>query len=356
MRFLLLASLLLSLPAFASDLVVSTYKLQRPDPATVRAVVKYFAVETHGHAHDGSVEVFVPADEAGFFQLLAPNAVLIDADIAATAQARLRSFASLSFNNRPGYRSLPEVQTWMQDVERNHPAIAKVEQYGESAAGRPLLALKVGKGDSTKPALLVTAATHGDELITTEVLTRLIDKLLTGYGNDARLTQMVDRHDIYFVPVLNVDGFAATSRFDGRADPNRSYPWPGNTGNRPTASIAGIIKLFERIKPVGSIDFHAYGEMVMYPWAYTHDPIDQTSKDKLHALTKSMAEKNGYEYGPIADVIYLAPGSSADYYFWTSRTMGIAIEIGNSKIPHPDQIPRFVQSQEESLWRFLEAF
>jgi len=36
--------------------------------------------------------------------------------------------------------------------------------------------------------------------------------------------------------------------------------------------------------------------------------------------------------------------------------LGVAIEIGNSKIPRPEQIPAAVQSQEESLWRFIESF
>jgi hypothetical protein len=203
---------------------------------------------------------------------------------------------------------------------------------------------------------MLTAATHGDELITTEVLIRLVDKLVAGYGNDKRFTQIIDNHDLYFVPVLNVDGFIATRRFDGNIDPNRSYPYPGHEKVVPTPSIAGIIKLYETIKPLGSIDFHAYGELIMYPWAYTDVPVKDPYLIKFDTLTASMSQTNQYTYGPISEVIYVAPGSSADYYFWKSSSISLGIEIGQSKIPDPAKFPIYVKSQEESTWRFIEAF
>src|SRR5262249_41356227 len=151
------------------------------------------------------------------------------------------------------------------------------------------------------PVVMITAATHGDELITVEVLMHLIDKLVTGYGKDQRLTKLVNDHDLYFVPVVNPDGFTSTNRYDGNADPNRSYPWPGHENAQPTPSIAGVIKLFSSLDVKASIDFHAFGELIMYPWAYTHDPIDQAHHDRFDAATKHMAEANNYTYGSIAD-------------------------------------------------------
>lgn len=348
MRFILLF-FALTLTAHAEEDTLSTYELSRPDTKTIEAVGKFYGLE---HRRGDDYELVVPAKEAAFFLSLAPRARLKEFDTAAAAQLQLRSFGALA----QGYRSLQEVQSWMQTIAESRPQLASVIEYGKSAAGRPLLALRINEGVEPKPVLMLTAATHGDELITTEVMMGLVDRLLAGYGSDERFTQMIRRHDLYFVPVVNVDGFVSTRRFDGMADPNRSYPYPGFENAKPTASIAGIIELFEQIKPVGSIDFHAFGEMIMYPWAYTYDHVDSASKARFHKVTSEMATTNRYAYGPIAEVIYVAKGSSADYYFWKSGTQALAIEIGRSKIPNPTQIPAYVESQAESTWRFIESF
>ena len=92
----------------------------------------------------------------------------------------------------------------------------------------------------------------------------------------------------------------------------------------------------------------------MYPWAYTHDPVDPASHARFDTLTKNMAVANNYTYGAIADVIYVAPGSSADYYFWKKGSLSLGIEMGQDKVPDPSEFPAYFLSQEESTWRFLE--
>lgn len=354
MRLFLLAIFLLNpLFAQAEQPVLSSYELKDPDAGTLKLVSKFFSLEDR---KENSFEVIVPAEQSGLLLSLAPQAKLVDADTAATARARLRSFRENNLIAQDDYHSLAQVQSWVRQTAAAHPELAQVIQYGVSSEARPLLALRLNSGPAAKPVLMITAATHGDELITTEVLMRLIDTLIAAHGNDARLSQLVDRHDIYFVPVLNPDGFAIAGRYDGSSDPNRSYPYPGHESAKPTASIAGIIHLFEQIHPVGSIDFHAYGEMIMYPWAYTHDPIDPASRARFDALTSSMAATNHYVYGPISDVIYIAPGSSADYYFWKTKSISLGIEMGTDKIPSPADFPKYVQSQQESTWKFIESF
>lgn len=355
-NFVFAILLALTTQAQAADSVLSSYALENPDAETLAIVSQYFAVD-HRHGREHGFEIVIPQEQATFLLALAPNAVLLQADTAATNQERLRLFHGMQniLDGARGYRTLVEVQNWMRSVAFKYP-FAKVINYGTSAGGKPLQALRLSTSQERHPALMITAATHGDELITTEVLLSLVDQLLAGYGNNERFTQMIDRHDLYFVPVLNVDGFAATRRFDGNYDPNRSYPYPGFENATPTPSISGIIKLFETIKPVGSIDLHAYGEMIMYPWAYTSDPIASDDKGRLHSLTQSMAASNGYAFGPIAEVIYVAKGSSADYYYWKNRTAGIAIELGQDKIPSPTEIPKYTAAIAESTWKFIEAF
>ncbi len=338
---------------YAAEEALASYALTAPSTTTLKALAPHFGLE---HRRGNVFELIVAQSQVPLLLSLAPDARLVESDTGAAAKSRLLLFSMRSLFTAASYHSFDEVQRWMHGVETSHPDLAKVINYGMSGAGRPLLALHVNKGTAVKPVLMITAATHGDELITTEILMSLIDQLIAGDGVDMRLTAMLDKHDLYFVPVLNPDGFTATRRFDGNADPNRSYPWPDHENAVPTPSIAGIMHLYDMIHPAGSLDYHAYGGMIMFPWAYTYSPIPQSFATPFDALTTSMAATNSYAHGPISDVIYIAPGSSADYYFWKSNCVSFAIEVGQEKIPDPSEIPTYVHDQTESLWRFIEAF
>jgi carboxypeptidase T len=355
MRFLFCASLaaafLSSLSAGAAqNEPLASYRLTERDPAAVQAISRYFEItEKKGD----QFLVLVPQGQKSLFLSISPRAELLDPDTAASIRA-LRD-APHEFEG-PGYHSFDQVMAWIDAKAKAAPALASVVDYGKSGDGRPLRALRVSGKGKNKPTLMITAATHGDELITTEVLIALVEQMLQGYGSDARFTRMVDDHEIFFIPVVNPDGFFDAARYDGNRDPNRSYPYPEAPNRQPTPAIQGLVDFFHAHKIAGNIDFHAYGEMVMYPWAYTYDPIAPEAAAKLDGITKQMAATNHYDQGPISKVIYVAPGSSCDYYFWKAGTAAVAIEMGNSKIPLPRQIPSYVESQAESTWRFIEAF
>jgi len=363
MKALLLGALLLSTNALATELParepLSSYTLENPAPETLQKIAPYFEIEGR---EGNSYRVLVPQKQAGLFAMLSPRAELKELDTAAALRRRLKSFEVQTAwpwpsNPREGYRDYDAVQAWAKAKAAANPALVSVVNYGLSAGKRNLTALRINRDDGrTKPKLLITAATHGDELITTEVLMNLVDDLLKNDGQDPRFTRMIDDHDLYFIPVVNADGFAERDRYDYGQDPNRSYPYPNDPARAPTASIRAIIKFFEENKFAGSIDFHAYGEMVMYPWAYTYDPIAADAEAKLDGITSHMAEANEYAHGPISKVIYVAPGSSCDYYFWKTGAYSVAIEMGHEKVPSPEEIPAYVKSQAESTWRFIESF
>ena len=359
-----LAALVAAAPAFATEMparqVLSSYTLENPAPETLQKIAPYFEIEGR---EGNDYRVLVPQKQAGLFNLLAPRAQLNELDTSASLRARLAGFelqTAWPFPSEPanGYHNFEAVQSWLKAKVTEQPKLASLLDYGTSGEKRPLRVLRINNDDgrANKPALLITAATHGDELITTEVLMNLVDQILQGYGKDARFTKMVDDHDLYFIPVVNADGFAARDRYDTGQDPNRSYPYPNDPARAPTPSIKPLIQFYEAKKFAGNIDFHAYGEMVMYPWAYTYDPIAADAQGKLDGITSHMAETNNYDHGPISKVIYVAPGSSCDYYFWKTGAMSVAIEMGRSKVPSPGQIPAYVKAQAESTWRFIESF
>jgi len=110
------------------------------------------------------------------------------------------------------------------------------------------------------------------------------------------------------------------------------------------------------MKFAGSLDLHAYGRLVMYPWGYTEKSPEADDKVLFQDLVTSMARENQYKVGQISTTIYVAKGSSADYFYWKSKTKAFAAELGIQKIPEFSKIPSIVGEAREMVWTFLESF
>lgn len=306
-------------------------------------------------ARDGShYEVYVPIEKAKAFEVLVPRAELLKAD----ADADWRKDLIQDPGFVAGYHDFAAVQAFMSTVCKEYPKLATQGSYGKSKKGHPLTYLRLGAPSTNKkPKIFLDAATHGDELISVEVLIQLVDELLKGYGHDPRLTRMLDETEIVVSLVVNPDGFTNQSRYEGGVDPNRSYPWPDDPDQKPTVSIQALMDLFAKETFAGSISFHAYGRLLMFPWAYTYDPIeDAGDQDFFENLTQKLAAENDYTYGPIASTIYIAKGSSVDYYYWKFKTKALAVELSGNKVPRPEKIPDSVNEAREMVWQFVESF
>ncbi len=341
----------------SSDPILSTYHVTNIQDESMMQIADQFEVV---RKLKNGYEVLVPVDQAQNLLKLAPFAKLIEVDnSAALRKLTMRAQRSSLTNTLRQYQLHDQIIKKLQTLASNKPELVQFVEYGKSADGRTLFAVKISDNvetDEDEPELMITAATHGDEIITTEVALGLIDKLIAGYGSDQRLTNMINSHELYFIPVVNADGFVARARYDKGVDPNRSYPSPENPNAKSTASISALIDFFNSRNFVGTLDFHAYGELTMYPWAFTYDSVPQKDKDIFNALTKKMSATNGYTFGPISKVIYIAKGSSADYYYWAKNTISVAIEMGNSKAPYPNEIESYIKEQTESTWVFIENF
>ncbi|MBF0443068.1 MAG: hypothetical protein HQK54_14265 [Oligoflexales bacterium] len=353
--FLLIISFLLGArEKVESPNVLSSYFIEGLSESTMNQVSDRFEIVRR---LSGGFVVYVPQDKRYEFLTLAPRARLMEDDISQELKRNLWS----NPDYLQGYRSYDEIEKYLKNLEENHPDIVKLETYGKSRQGLPLYVFKISdhvkENESDEPNLMIDAATHGDEIITTEVLIRLISEIVDSYGNDRRTTRMVDSTQLHFIPVVNADGFVSRQRYEGGVDPNRDYPYLTNPNKKSVACIKAIMDFANSHALKGSIDLHAYGGMVMYPWAYTYDEIaDQAMKKAFDELTTRMAEINGYSHGQISKVIYLAKGSSSDYYYWKNKTMAIAAEIADSKAPSSEKIPQYVDDAREMVFRFIEHF
>jgi carboxypeptidase T len=293
-------------------------------------------------------EFVVPANRVAELIQLVPNAVLVNADL----EGELRDSATPR-----GYHSFTDVETYVQNAVTTNPEIASFEIYGNSQEGRPLYALTLTGTEAVahKPEIMLTSATHGNELITVEVILGMIDKLLAGYGKDQRITDLLNQHIVHFLPVINPDGFTRHSRFANGVDPNREYPYPTADNAHPNACIQAVMDYFNKHPIAGSIDFHSYAGTVMYPWSYTRStPAEMESA--FASLSNEMAGATGYRSGPIWKVMYIAKGGSADYYYWKGKTLALAVELMPGNVPPASQIPAIVNKNAKAVWHFIEHF
>ena len=63
------------------------------------------------------------------------------------------------------------------------------------------------KSDGRKPAVLYLGAQHAREWITPEMNRRLMHYFLDGYNTNRTIRKLVERHELWFVPVANPDGY-----------------------------------------------------------------------------------------------------------------------------------------------------
>ena len=98
---------------------------------------------------------------------------------------------------------------------RQYPQITKKLVLGRTHQGRDIVALKVtrnarGTKDGKRPAVLFNAQQHAREWLAGETCRRTLEYFVTGYGDNARITRLVDTRELWFVCISNPDGHEYT--------------------------------------------------------------------------------------------------------------------------------------------------
>jgi len=122
----------------------------------------------------------------------------------------------LRFDHYYTYEQVGEALRALRDA---YPQLATVESIGRSEEGRDIWAMTVNNpktgAPQDKPGVYVDGNIHGNEIQAGEVCLAVLNRLLTLYGQNQAVTDMVDRNVFYVIPSVNVDG-----RFHFFNDPN----------------------------------------------------------------------------------------------------------------------------------------
>jgi hypothetical protein len=113
----------------------------------------------------------------------------------------------LRFDRYYTYEQVGEALRALRDA---YPQFATLDVVGKSEEGREIWAMTVNNPKTgpalDKPGVYVDGNIHGNEIQAGEVCLSLLNRLLTGYGQNDQITKLVDRNAFYVIPSVNVDG------------------------------------------------------------------------------------------------------------------------------------------------------
>ncbi|MBU1717838.1 MAG: T9SS type A sorting domain-containing protein, partial [Bacteroidetes bacterium] len=263
--------------------------------------------------------------------------------------------------------------------ETQFPQLCKVTTIGNTVEGRQIIVAHLGDNVNTEenePEFLYSGTMHGDEVTGYVVLLRLIDYLLTNYGTNPRVTQLMNNVDIWIVPLANPDGTFAggnnsvsgATRYNGNSvDLNRNYPDPVNgdhpDGNAWQPETEHFMAFANAHTIVAAANTHGGAEVCNYPW---------DTKSELHPddewwklVTREYADTAQY-YSPAGYLDeqnngitngyawYTVDGSRQDYMNYFQNCREFTLEISGNKMPPASQLNSYWEYNYRSMLNYLE--
>ena len=108
------------------------------------------------------------------------------------------------------YFRYAELTDILNGFAQRFPALCKVISIGKSYEGRDIwcaiLTNSATGPDTDKPAFWVDGNIHATEVSPASCAVYTINKVLNGYGNDAKITRLLDTRVLYITPRANPDG------------------------------------------------------------------------------------------------------------------------------------------------------
>jgi len=257
------------------------------------------------------------------------------------------------------YRSYDEpggIRDQLYSIAQKNASIVKLVVIGKTLQGREIIALKVTKNaktiaDGARPDVLYMGTIHAREWIATEVTRRLLNYVVSNYGKNAAVTDLVNTRELWFMPVANPDGYQYTfdverlwrknlrdNNGDGQTaigdgvDLNRNYDEAWNYDNEGSSSefssdtyrgaspasepeTKAHQALIDRLKFKFLVTYHSYGPLLLYPFGW--QLATPSADDPLYLAytgTDARPAIEGFDPGVAAD-LYTTNGTTDDYSY-----------------------------------------
>ncbi|KAM3965856.1 carboxypeptidase B [Aphomia sociella] len=271
------------------------------------------------------------------------------------------------------YHRLNIIYDFIDELERDYPAICTVTVIGKSVEGRDIKMLTISNSDAQNSAVWLDGSIHPREWITTSVVSYIADALVKNFK---KLSSSITNKDWHIVPVLNPDGYEYTHTHDRMWRKNRacysgqygvdlnrnfSYGWgnnddegssdePNNVFYRGPAPFSEPETVAVRDTILSSttpfkvfLSFHSYFELIIFPWGYKGDPCPDYLKllEGGAVMARAIYDCTGmtYKVGSTKDMTYFACGTSIDWSYAIAKIpYSYMIELRSKK--HKFRLPK----------------
>ena len=270
----------------------------------------------------------------------------------------------------------------MYQFQNDYPNICKIVDAGNSVQGRKILFAVISDNVNQRepePQFMYTSTMHGDETTGYVLMLRLIDSLLTSYGSNSRITNLVNNAEIWINPLANPDGtyrngnntVSGATRYNANNfDLNRNFPDPINGVHSSQQIETTRFRIIQEANNFSLIaNFHGGAEVVNYPWDRW---VNVGTNSRVHAdqtwyqyISRLYADTSQF-YSPAGYMTYLnngitnggawyvISGGRQDYTNWYRLGREVTVEISNTKLVPATQLPSFWEYNKRSFLNFME--
>ncbi|MCE9594011.1 MAG: zinc carboxypeptidase [Planctomycetes bacterium] len=274
------------------------------------------------------------------------------------------AFASGSMG---GYYTYTQVAAVLDQIHAAYPTLTTAKtSLGNSVEGRALWMLKISDNaaiDENEPEVRIDSLHHAREPEGMQASLWFVLYLLESYATDPLAKYLVDNREIFWVPVVNPDGYVFNQstnpgggglwrknrRNNGGGtfgvDLNRNYNnhWGfDNGGSSPVTSdetyrgpsaasepeIQAMQNFIASRQFKSSLSIHTYSNLWLYPYGYA--AIYPANNAQYVEVSDLATELNHYTIGPPPFVLYAANGVTADYDHDAKGTLAWSPEVGST--------------------------
>lgn len=291
-----------------------------------------------------------------------------------------------------GFYTYQEVLDKLDFMAATWPDLITTKQaispFQPSIEGQPIWWVKISDNPNVnedEPKVLYTSLIHAREGIGVQQMIYFMLWLLENYQTNPMATLIVDNFQLYFVPVVNPDGYlfnqASAPQGGGMWRKNRrnnggsfgvdinrnfGYKWGlDNSGSSPNPSSETYrgtgpfsepettnLKVFCETHDFKiALNYHSYSNLLLWPWGYTSQLTPDN--DIFAAFAALMTRDNSYTTGPGNTTIYATNGGSDDYMYGDTQGKNAIFsytpEVGSSVDGFWPAISRIIPLCQENM-------
>ena len=271
--------------------------------------------------------------------------------------------------------------------ETNYPTLVNIDTIlSPTPSGNyRILVAKISDNVNTaenEPQFFYSSTLHGDEATGYYMMLRLINYLLTNYGNIPQITNLVNGAEIWICPDANPEGTyynsspvgstVANSRRANLAgfDLNRNFPDPRAgahpDGNAHQAETKAFMAFADKHHFNMAGNFHGGTEVMNYPWD-TWTTAGNTNADAAwwervctNYVTTTRVVTPSYMTDSYPDGVteggdwYVITGGRQDYMNFYKQCREVTLEVSITKLVQTQNLNGFWNTNYQALLNYME--